>query len=442
MTIYTVTGLGYGDEGKGTTVDFLARQAKSLVVRHNGGNQAGHNVVLNNGKHHEFSQFGSGTFAGSDTFLSKHMLINPGDMLLEAEHLNSLGVNDLWERMHIDLEARVITPFHVALNRMMAYARGESCGKGIGEAMRQDLDRPDLTIRVKDVLFLNVAFVSLTQKLEDLREYLLRFSYRIAGYTWGPTPKPDEAILKDEHLPSKLAEDYWDWRALGWKAVEGRQFLTAALRLDPYEHIIFEGAQGVLLDEHHGFHPFTTWSTTTDANALSLLKEAGWGGPVERLGVTRAYATRHGVGPFVSEDSSLHFEEPHNTTGQFQGAFRQGHLDLVALRYARGVMYNENHSLKLVVTHLDRAESWNVVDDYHTRQFHNIHDIAFRSNPKNLARQEELTKQLMTTVPVYGNGTFISADVIALLENIAPVAVASYGPTAKDKTWIIQVVSA
>ncbi|MCP9971471.1 adenylosuccinate synthetase [Actinomadura madurae] len=86
--------------------------------------------------------------------------------------------------------------------------------------------------------------------------------------------------------------------------------------------VVFEGAQGVLLDEWHGFHPYTTWSATTFANAETLLAEAG--GTALRLGVLRAYATRHGPGPFVTEDPVLTADlpEPHNGTGRWQGAFR------------------------------------------------------------------------------------------------------------------------
>lgn len=444
MTIYTVTGLGYGDEGKGSTTEFLARQGRSLVVRHNGGPQAGHNVVLDNGRHHEFSQWGSGHFAGADTLLSKHMLINPMDMRMEATDLQFLGDPDPWPMMYVDEEARIITPFHIAFNRLKSYARGESCGRGVGEAMRQDIDRPDLTIRVKDIPRVDTEYKlwnDLTRKLSEQRKYLQHQGFFISKTAWA-SDTPDEAVLADEHLPGRLADTYHDWREMV-NVVDGRQFLTAALRVEDYEHIIFEGAQGVLLDEWRGFHPYTTWSTTTDANALSLLKESGWGGPVERLGVTRAYATRHGAGPFVSEDASLRFDEPHNTTGQYQGAFRQGHLDLVALRYAIGVMYDQTRPLKLVVTHLDRADCWNVIDSYHTRQFHNIHDIAFNPNLQDLMRQEELTKQLMKTVPVYGSGSsHLTDELLAKLEQLAPIAIQSYGPTAKDKTWTHQVVSA
>lgn len=431
MTIYTVTGLGYGDEGKGTTVDFLARQGSALVVRHNGGPQAGHNVVLANGKHHEFSQFGSGTFAGADTFLSRFMLVNPLDMLLEADHLNSLGVNDLWQRLHIDMEARIITPYHVALQRLQAYARGESCGKGIGEAMRQDLARPDLTIRVKDLMFTNLAMASLAHKLEDLRRYLA---------VQAPSG-PDFDVLTNPDLADQLVKRYHDWRAMGWFVVDEREVMGVTLRVKDYEHIIFEGAQGVLLDEWDGFHPYTTWSTTTDANALALLKEAGWGGPVQRLGVTRAYATRHGAGPFVTQADDLDHHEPYNVTGLFQGEFRRGDLDLVALRYAVEICHNIDG---LVVTHLDRARGyaryWRYVDRYAYQNLVEIDRIRLPID-RDLDKRQELTKTLMQCTPLTRKAVS-TEELLEVLGQIAPIAIESHGPTADDKTWVNQVVPA
>jgi adenylosuccinate synthase len=99
---------------------------------------------------------------------------------------------------------------------------------------------------------------------------------------------------------------------------------------------IFEGAQGVLLDERFGFHPYTTWSRTTFANALALLDEAGFEGRVTRVGIARTYFTRHGPGPFVTEDESLRnvLLENHNDDSGWQGRFRVGVFDAVAARYA------------------------------------------------------------------------------------------------------------
>jgi adenylosuccinate synthase len=98
------------------------------------------------------------------------------------------------------------------------------------------------------------------------------------------------------------------------------------------------------------FHPYTTWSTTTFANAETLLAEAGQA--AVRLGVIRCYMTRHGPGPFVTEDPTLEFPEPHNRHGAWQGAFRTGHPDVVALRYAVEVAGGVD---AVALTHLDVA---------------------------------------------------------------------------------------
>ena len=143
-----VAGLGFGDEGKGTTVDWLVRRHESaLVVRYNGGAQAAHNVVLPDGRHHTFSQFGSGTLAGAETFLSRYMLVNPSAMLNEAAGLAGLGVVDPLSRVHVDEDALITTPFHIAANRAREQARGDgrhgSCGMGIRETILFPLVKPE-----------------------------------------------------------------------------------------------------------------------------------------------------------------------------------------------------------------------------------------------------------------------------------------------------------
>lgn len=132
--------------------------------------------------------------------------------------------------------------------------------------------------------------------------------------------------------------------------------------------VVFEGAQGVLLDEWHGFHPYTTWSTTTFANAEALLAESGRSCPARRLGVVRAYTTRHGPGPHMTEDRELAalLPEPHNGTGAWQGAFRVGHFDAVAHAYAVEVCGGVD---ALALTHLDapaRCPALRLVRGYDT----------------------------------------------------------------------------
>src|SRR5919106_5585890 len=92
-TAIITVGLGFGDEGKGATVDFLCRRHQAdLVVRYSGGSQAGHNVELPDGRRHTFGQFGAGTLAGVPTYLGPRMIISPATLVPEAEHLRSLGV--------------------------------------------------------------------------------------------------------------------------------------------------------------------------------------------------------------------------------------------------------------------------------------------------------------------------------------------------------------
>jgi hypothetical protein len=124
---FIVIDLGFGDSGKGLLTDFLTRRTGAgLVVRYNGGAQAGHNVVTPDGTHHTFSQFGSGTFVpGVRTFLSRHVVLHPTALLVEREALESKGIRDAFERLRISEGARVITPYHQAANRVREIAQSD-----------------------------------------------------------------------------------------------------------------------------------------------------------------------------------------------------------------------------------------------------------------------------------------------------------------------------
>jgi adenylosuccinate synthase len=211
-----------------------------------------------------------------------------------------------------------------------------------------------------------------------------------------------------------------------YRAVAGRVTLTGdgylagLLRQGP---VVFEGAQGVLLDEWRGFHPYTTWSTTTFANAETLLRENQAADGATRLGVTRTYQTRHGPGPLPTEDPALGVTEPHNGSGHWQGPFRAGHLDAVALGYARRVTGGVD---AVALTHLDTARR---------------HEGRLR-----VCRGYRLGAGALTEIqpgphqdgarPVYDPGAVAAADWPGIVTEIlhAPVAVRSAGPAVTDKT--------
>lgn len=340
-----VVGLGFGDEGKGAVVDALCHDAPvTSVVRFNGGAQAAHNVVVGD-RHHTFSQFGSGTLAGVPTHLSRHVLVEPIALAGEARALAELGVADPLRQLSIDADALLTTPVHVAANRAREDARGEarhgSCGKGIGEtawyallaargAARGDTVEgqevpgdPGPPPTVGDCAHPAV----LRAKLDALA--------RCYEPLIGAGPSVDDLVSLYRDFAGAVRVTTGD--EVGRLADRGR--------------LVFEGAQGVLLDQWRGFHPHTTWSTVTPDNARDLLGHRR----ATVLGVTRTYQTRHGAGPFPTEDDHVlaRFPERHNDTGRYQGSWRAGHLDAVLLRYAVDACGGVD---ALAVTHLDARD--------------------------------------------------------------------------------------
>ncbi|SCE71335.1 adenylosuccinate synthase [Micromonospora purpureochromogenes] len=412
MNHVVVVDLGYGDAGKGTVVDWLcATRPVHTVVRFNGGAQAAHNVVLRDGRHHTYAQFGAGTFRPDvGTHLSRHVVVDPLALSAEADHLTSMGVPDALDRLTVDGEALLATPYHRAANRARETARGAdrhgSCGLGVGEAVGYGLAHPDEAPRVADCR----RPALLRRRLTALRDRLTA--------ELGPLDAPSV----EDCLPA-----FTGFAAR--VAIVDRSWLAGALRAGI---CVFEGAQGVLLDEWHGFHPYTTWSTTTFANAEALLAEAGLAGQARRLGVVRVVTTRHGPGPLVTEDRTLPLTDPHNPTNPWQGRFRFGHFDAVAHRYALAVTGGVDG---LALTHLDLAEPRLRL----CRRYDGV-DRLLPGPPGDLDRQAALTARLLRVRPVYDDPPADWSAAVAG-ELGAPVVLTSHGPTAEDKTphgWLAE----
>lgn len=361
MNYTVVVDLGFGDAGKGRVVDFLCRVNRgALVVRYNGGPQAAHNVVTPGGRHHTFSQWGAGTFADSPTYLSKFMMVNPHNAFKEAEHLAEVGIHDPFSLLTVDARCMVLTPFHRALNRLREMSRNVrhgSTGEGIGEGRIYQSSRGwERVLRVGHL----ADGVMMRQGLSELHEYAREIAGKFEmpekiNERWGESM---EVILNPKLV--EWIEAYHEYaRVITITEEHPLRFFR------DYDDIIFEGAQGVLLDESFGFHPHTTWSKTTAGNALELINGTG-SKNITVLGVMRSYTTRHGDGPMVTEDFHLTRDIPelHNGTGVWQGAWRNGHLDLPALAYATSVSTID----ALVVTHMDRVpkDGWEICTSYDT----------------------------------------------------------------------------
>ncbi|MFI0444840.1 adenylosuccinate synthetase [Actinomadura sp. 6N118] len=278
---------------------------------------------------------------------------------------------------------------------------------GIGETASYALTHDDAP-RAGDCL----SPARLRQRLAALRDWYLDTFPRDAG---GQVPPVDECLAV--------------FLAFGERVrIVGSEHLPGLLRTG---NVVFEGAQGVLLDEWHGFHPYTTWSTTTFANAETLLAEAG--ATATRLGVLRTYATRHGPGPFVTEDPALTTDLPdrHNGPGRWQGAFRVGHLDAMTLRYALDVVGGVD---ELALTHLDLPRKRADLLLCRAYEIDGRRVERLPTGPAgDLERQAALTRRLLAARPVYEP----LGDAVAKVEEIsgAPVRLRSYGPATTDKSY-------
>ena len=331
-------GLGFGDEAKGATVDFLCRELKAdLVVRYCGGCQAAHNVILPDGTHHTFSQFGSGSLSlrHTPTYIGPDVIISPLFMYNEARHLSELGLNP-WKLLSVDKECLITTPYHQSLNRILELNRGESrhgsCGLGIGATREHSILRPDDALRLKDLRVLSYnGRRAAIDKLKKIREW----ASKQAGVQVAECIEPDDlyAHLINDSLKINVVD-----------------------KMPDFKMAVFEGAQGVLLDENYGYHPHTTWSTTTLKHAGELLR--GTDTEVSTIGCIRPYMTRHGAGPLVAENDSLLSNarrvDMGNPANEWQGHIRYGALDLDALSYAESVLGGQLHGIALsCLDHID-----------------------------------------------------------------------------------------
>lgn len=425
---WLVVDAGFGDAGKGLVTDWLVRTTgASLVVRFNGGAQAGHNVVTADGRHHTFAQLGAGSFVpGVRTFLSSHVVVHPGALLAEAAALGRKGVADVLSRVRIGERARLVTPFHQAANRLRERARGAarhgSCGVGIGETVQDALAFPEEVVSAECLYDSG----SLREKLHGIR---LRKAAELA---------PLRALTRGDDRADR------EWRAFDLEGVadawieQASPIATLGLVVSDdlisqwsrdSGDVVYEGAQGVLLDEDVGFHPHTTWSRCTPANARELVARHSPGLEPKTIAVLRSHAVRHGAGPLPTESRGLSsVVSEHNAHNDWQGAVRHGWFDAVLARYALAACGPVD---ALAITHLDllpKLDAWRACVAYEGQGG----TVDRFELPRSLAAQVALGEKLLKAAPVLDERPSHEAEVLAAIEDFtgAPVGLVSRGPTA------------
>lgn len=310
--IMAVIGANYGDEGKGRVVDYCAGHPYTVVARFNGGAQAGHTVVRD-GKRHVFRHFGAGTLRGARTFLCQDFICNPVSFVTELKELHALNVRPT---VGVDSRCRVTTPYDMIVNQEIERARGAlrhgSCGCGVHETVLRSRAVP-LTIGS----LLGMGFGEIKETLKDVRDYA---HDRLAS-------APEWKGFFSENLEKAFTLNFFADQFIDdlMQMIGSMTVMSPEKGLDA-DVVIFEGAQGLGLDEYAEGFPHVTHSRTGLTHVIETLESLGES-TLDVVYVTRAYGTRHGAGPLPFE-RELKIKDETNCPNEWQGKFRTADLDV------------------------------------------------------------------------------------------------------------------
>ncbi len=315
-----IVGAQWGDEGKGKFVDVLTERA-DWVVRFQGGNNAGHTIVID-GVKTALSLLPSGILRpGVKCLLGAGVVLNPGVLLAEMEKVRQAGGDVSPGRIVVDRDAQLVLPYHIAVDKAREQQRGPNrigtTGKGIGPAYEDRSQRSG--IRAADLL-------SLARTKERVHAHVVEKN------------KILKAVFESDHVVDfdQLWSDFEQQaKVLAPYIGNGSKLIFDALKRG--ENVIFEGAQGVLLDQIHGTYPYVT-SSSTVAGGASIGTGLGPRMIDEVIGLCKAYTTRVGEGPFPTEISGGIGDELRkrgNEFGTVTGRPRRcGWFDAVAMKRA------------------------------------------------------------------------------------------------------------
>ena len=418
-----VVGTQWGDEGKGKIVDWLTDRAQG-VVRFQGGHNAGHTLVIGSRKT-VLHLIPSGILRGDvDCFIGNGVVLSPDALLAEIDELEAAGVRNVVARVIISEACPLILPYHVALDRAREAAKKiGTTGRGIGPAYEDKVARRAL--RLQDLLNPE-RFAAKLEALLDFHNFVLQNYYKQPAVDFRKTL--DETLALAPRLVPLVADVP---RALYHANKAGR-------------NLLFEGAQGALLDIDHGTYPFVTSS-----NCVAGAAAAGAGiGPMHLhyvLGITKAYSTRVGEGPFpteLSDDVGERLRQRGQEFGATTGRPRRtGWFDAAALK--RSVQLNGVSGLcitKLDV--LDGAETLKICVGYRVEgQLSDILPVGAEEIERCVPVYEEMPGWQESTVGVRAHDRLPRAarDYLARIESLCgvPIDLISTGPE-RDETIVLR----
>ncbi|WP_054942625.1 adenylosuccinate synthase [Paenibacillus ihuae] len=320
MSTVVVVGTQWGDEGKGKITDFLAESA-DVVARYQGGNNAGHTILID-GKKFKLSLIPSGVFYKEKTcVIGNGMVINPEALIQEINYIHENGFDT--KNLVISDRAHVIMPYHMLLDALEEDRKGPNkigtTRKGIGPAYMDKAARNG--IRIADLMD--------AEEFELRLRHLMEEKNQVITQVYGAEPLDVEEILVKYLEYAEVLRGY---------VTDTSVVLNDAIDAD--SRVLFEGAQGVMLDIDQGTYPFVT-SSNPSAGGVCIGSGVGPSKIKQVIGVAKAYTTRVGDGPFPTELNDAtgdYIRETGHEYGTVTGrARRVGWFDSVVVRHARRV---------------------------------------------------------------------------------------------------------
>ncbi|MDI3530587.1 MAG: adenylosuccinate synthase [Candidatus Atribacteria bacterium] len=420
MSVYIIVGTHWGDEGKGKIVDYLSENA-DLVVRAQGGSNAGHTVMVD-GKKYVFHVLPSGILhRNSICILGDGMVIDPEALI---EELNILQKRDkkVVKRIRISGKAHLVMPYHKILDRLVEEFRGEqrlgTTGRGIGPCYEDKVAR--WGIRVGDML----------DELNFATKLKMAICYKNAllEKVFGHPPLKFDAILRKYYEYFQIFKE--------WIADTSLMVYQAARE---GKKILIEGAQGSMLDLDHGTYPFVTSSHPIASGAI-LGSGIGLLENIEVVGICKAYTSRVGEGPFPTElrdETGTLLREKGQEFGATTGRPRRcGWLDGVALKYAVRI----NNIKWLALTKLDVLSNLPEVKICRAYKIEGTEVEEFPVNPLYWTYCEPIYETFpgwkgdISGIREYRNLPLEARQYIEFIEDLSgvPVALISVGPDRRD----------
>ncbi len=423
MPAIVLIGAQWGDEGKGKATDLLGGRVQ-WVVRYQGGNNAGHTVVLPSGENFALHLIPSGILTpGVTNVIGNGVVVDPGVLLTELRGLEERGVDT--SRLLISADAHLLMPYHVAIDKVTERYLGNkkigTTGRGIGPCYQDKIAR--IGIRVADVLDPDLLAAKIGASLEFKNQVLVKIYNRKA---LDPREVTDALLAQAEGFAHRIADT--------------RLLLGRALESD--ETVLLEGSQGTLLDVDHGTYPYVTSSNPTAGGAA-----VGSGiGPTRIttvLGILKAYTTRVGSGPFPTElfdESGEYLAKTGGEIGVTTGRRRRcGWFDAVIARYATRV----NGITDYFLTKLDVLSSLQTVPVCVGYTVDGKRTDEMPMTQSDIARAEPVYEELpgwwedISAAREFGDLPAKARDYVLRLEELAgaPVSCIGVGP-GRDQTIV------